>query len=242
MQLRYFIYAVLFLVLSFVFNIFFYFISSDYRNFLRSIKEDKIENNYQLKEETDLNLENNYNEFTNDKKDISNINDDEHIENINNTEKNNKKENNKNLDLSEIKVEYKSSIDKVKETNIEKEFLNKFKEYKLKKLELHPRLFDLTTEYPDDYIEYYSEYLTLYFFGEKPYDDIKDIFQVLTYELPFSINEVNNFWDKSFYINLDPEFQDWQVRIVLSYKNRTFWLKMTKEVYPLIKEKLNRLK
>jgi hypothetical protein len=57
-----------------------------------------------------------------------------------------------------------------------------------------------------------------------------------------AINEVNNFGDKSFYINLNPEFQDNQIRIVLLYKNRTFGLKMSKDVYPMIRDKLSRLK
>ncbi len=234
MQLRYFIYVVLFLVLSFILNISFYFFSSSYREFLKNIKEDKIEKTEQATKK----LESKSEIITNWEK-ISYVNNEKKE---NNNEQKKLKQKDKNLNLDELKVEYKPIIEKIKETNIEKSFLNKFKEYRLKKLELHPRLFDLTTEYPDEYIEYYSEYLTIYFFWNKPYEDLKDIFQVLTYELPFSINEVNNFWNKSFYINLDNEFQDNQIRIVLSYKNRTFWLKMSKEVYPLIKEKLMRLK
>jgi len=51
----------------------------------------------------------------------------------------------------------------------------------------------LTDEYPDNYFEYYSKDLTLYLFPTKNYNDIKGIFNVLSYDLPFSINEINNF-------------------------------------------------
>jgi len=235
MQLRYFIYIVLFLVTSFILNIFFYFVSADYRNFLKSIKSDtqEVQNLEQIKEDNISNITITDNKKFDDTEKNSVIKDAESVATISD---------NTQLKDNEIKVEYTTIIWEVKETKIEKDFLNRFKEYKLKKLELHPRLFDLTTEYPDEYIEYYSEYLTIYFFGNKSYDSLKDIFKVLTYELPFSINEVNNFWDKSFYINLDNEFQDNQVRIVLLYKNRTFGLKMSKDVYPMIRDKLNRLK
>jgi len=241
MQLRYLIYIILFLVTSFILNIFFYFISADYRSFLRSIKADNIESS---KINNVDNIDNIYIDTE------ENIKNNEILKEANNQVEDSKlitKEiisdaENKNNDLKEIKVEYTTIIWEVKETKIEQDFLNRFKEYKLKKLELHPRLFDLTTEYPDEYIEYYSEYLTIYLFGNKSYDSLKDIFKVLTYELPFTINEVNNFWDKSFYINLDNEFQDNQIRIVLLYKNRTFGLKMSKDVYPMIRDKLARLK
>jgi len=215
MQLRSFIYIILFLVISFLLNIFFYFISWDYRHFLKEIKsDDTIKNNIS------------YNTW-------------KIIKNINNT---NKKSYAKLNNDEDKKVIYNQVIGKIKETKIEKDILNKFKEFKLKKLELHPRLFDLTTEYPNEYIEYYSEYLTLYFFWNEPYDKLKDIFNVLTYELPFSINEVNNFWNKSFYINLNKDFNDNQIRIVFLYKNRTFWLKVSKKLYSIVKEKLERLK
>jgi len=230
MQLRSFIYIILFLVISFLLNIFFYFISWDYRHFLKEIKsDDTIKNN--ISYNTWKIIEKNNKELTN-----SVIFDEK---NINNT---NKKSYAKLNNDEDKKVIYNQVIGKIKETKIEKDILNKFKEFKLKKLELHPRLFDLTTEYPNEYIEYYSEYLTLYFFWNEPYDKLKDIFNVLTYELPFSINEVNNFWNKSFYINLNKDFNDNQIRIVFLYKNRTFWLKVSKKLYSIVKEKLERLK
>jgi|TARA_Y100001960_G_scaffold324040_1_gene403572 hypothetical protein len=68
-----------------------------------------------------------------------------------------------------------------------------FSQYDLKKIELNSNLFDLTNEYPDDYFEYYSKDLTLYFFPTKRYNEVYDIFHVLTFELPIELNKVNNF-------------------------------------------------
>ena len=123
-----------------------------------------------------------------------------------------------------------------------RDIINLFSIYKLAKLEMNSNLFDLTDEYPDNYFEYYSKDLTLYLFPTKDYNDLVDIFQILDDELPFSINEVNNFWDSSFYINLDEDIQDRFVRIVISNKWIVFWLKIKKTEYSLVKEKLNSLK
>jgi len=68
-----------------------------------------------------------------------------------------------------------------------------FSLYSLNKLEINSNLFDITDEYPDNYFEYYSKDLTLYFFPTKTYDEILDIFSVLDDELPFTLKEVNNF-------------------------------------------------
>jgi hypothetical protein len=53
---------------------------------------------------------------------------------------------------------------------------------------------------------------------------------------------VNNFWDNSFYINLDKDIQDRFVRVVISNNGIVFWLKIKKTEYSLVKEKLNSLK
>jgi hypothetical protein len=73
------------------------------------------------------------------------------------------------------------------------DIINIFSEYDLKKLEVNSNLFDITDEYPDSYFEYYSTDLTLYLFPTKTYQDIYDIFFVLTKELPIKIKEVNNY-------------------------------------------------
>jgi len=80
---------------------------------------------------------------------------------------------------------------------------------------MNSNLFDLTDEYPDNYFEYYSKDLVLYFFPTKTYNELVDIFSVLDDELPFTLNKLNNFWDSSFYINLDENIKDRFVRLVI---------------------------
>lgn len=236
-----FLYIVFFLIASFILNIFIYYISSDYRDFLRNIKGVESEiSTWTILVNTDLkvDIKNVWTSENDDREKINNKKEDfqEYImdsSSIDNTWNIN------NNDSS--KVEYISVLEELKITKVEEDFLSKFREYSLKEVELHPRLFDLTSEYPNDYFEYYSEYLTVYFFGNKPYWEIKDIFDILTYELPFIVNEVNNFWEKSFYINLKEDFQDNVVRIVLLHKNRTIWIKVKQDFYSHIKEKLTSL-
>ncbi len=240
------IYVISFILLWFVLNIFLYIFSDNYRYFLQSLKNDniKVDDKFDIKLE---NLDKNYNiqeqddlfswlaeDFNNEENNLkeNNVKKDDKDKKINQ-----KTQNIKNFQQQK-EVVFKPKQEEIKLTNIEKNILKQFKTYNLKEVKLHPRLFDLTSEYPDKYFEYYSKDLTLYFFGNKDYEDLRDIFEVLSYELPFSINEVNNFWVKSFYINLENWFWDGFVRIVLQYKNRTFWIKIKKDLYNKIKTKL----
>ena len=153
-------------------------------------------------------------------------------------EKKNILKNIEKTDNKENKVKFVNFREKLKLTNIENNILKSLKKYKLKKVELNPRLFDLTDEYPDEYFEYYGKDMTFYFFWNKNYTDLRDIFEVLSYELPFKIKEVNNFGQNSFYINLNTLFEDGYIRIVIKKSNRTFWLKIKKELYNKIKNNL----
>jgi hypothetical protein len=49
----------------------------------------------------------------------------------------------------------------------------------------------------------------------------------------FQLNRMDNFWKKSFFINLSQ--QDDQVRLVVDNGNILFWLKMKKNYYNDIK-------
>lgn len=206
---------VVFLILTFILNIWFYYISSDYRDFLKSIKneEEVIEKNEQESntwkiidpEITQVEVNNKDNEIFKDK----------------------------------INVELKNEIVLWKSYE---NILNIFDTFWLSKLELNTNLFDLTDEYPDNYIEYYSKWLTLYLFPTRSYREVYDVFDVLELELPFKVNEVNNFWNKSFYINLDKDIDDWFIRLVIENNWVTFWLKINKNEYNLVKEKLKNLK
>jgi len=117
----------------------------------------------------------------------------------------------------------------------QEQFIEIFQEYNLQKLSTSSSLFDITTEYPDFYYDYYSEDLSIYVFPTKTYEEVKKIFEVLRFELPYTLNEVNNFWQASFYINLENVYRDETVRIVLKHKNKAFWLKIKKDSYNAIK-------
>lgn len=115
-----------------------------------------------------------------------------------------------------------------------------FSDYDLQEKEetQNSSLFGLTNEYPYDYKEYYSreKKMTLYVFKEKDYTEILNIFDVISYNLYFKIKKVNNFGDKSFYINLDSDLDDNYVRFVFSYKNSNFGLKIKKDWYNEVKD------
>lgn len=210
---------VIFLISIFIINLIFYFVSEDYQFFLKKIKNtDEI---VYLEEKE-------YND-TLDLEVLGNAK-------IVNTNKSNDK-------IFELKNNtwIVTLRDEVVLWKNYREILNLFSIYKLKKLEVNSNLFDLTDEYPDNYFEYYSKDLTLYLFPTKNYNDLTDIFNVLGNELPFSVKEVNNFGDKSFYINLDKYIEDRFIRIIVSNNGIVFWLKIKKTEYSLVKEKLNLL-
>jgi len=243
------IYIISFILLWFILNIFFYLISNNYRYFLQSLKyediEYKVDDKFKIEipdyKKQDKNNDRSNNIFSwlsedfgnSEKKIPKKIENQEFIKQ--------KEEILKNIDNKEIeqKFEFINFREKIKLTNIENNILKSLKKYKLKNVELHSRLFDLTWEYPDEYFEYFWKDITIYFFWNKPYNEIKDIFDVLTYELPFKINEVNNFGTNSFYINLDWLFEDNYIRLVIKKSNRTFWLKIKKELYNKIKNDIS---
>jgi len=149
-----------------------------------------------------------------------------------------------------------STLDFIDETQIEtnvkqtwaialsdssEKILKRFQNYDLQRLEKKSSLFSLTTEYPDEYFEYYSEGLSLYFFPTKGYYDVREIFDILSFELPYTLNQVNNFWEKSFYINLKRGFEDGYIRMVVLWKESVFWLKIEKSRYNDIKSILDEL-
>lgn len=227
----------IFLILSFSVNILFYYVSDDYRNFLKQIKnDDNIETSINYQE----NSENQYNYSTWTIDSVDSEIDEKIDEKIDEEDLN-------NLDLENELNEDKLDIEDIPTSEIVlwqnyNEILDLFKSYDLTRMEVNANLFDLTNEYPDEYLEYYSKDLTLYFFTTKRYTDLKDIFNVLSEELPFDINEINNFWDNSFFINLEDDIDDNIVRIVIWNNWVVFWLKIRKNDYNLVKEKLNTLR
>lgn len=211
---------IIFLIIIFVVNLFFYFLSEDYRFFLKKIKDtDEV-----------IYLE---------EKEVSDELEREIIQWAQVVKTSTKNENIFELKEDTWRMDMRDEISFWVNYN---KIIDLFALYDLKKLEINSNLFDLTNEYPDNYFEYYSKELVLYLFPTKNYTEIYDIFSVLDDELPFTINELNNFWDKSFYINLNEDIKDRFVRLIISNNWVTFGLKIKNAEYNLVKEKLNLLK
>lgn len=210
-----------FLVFLFLVNVTFYFLSEDYEFFLKKLKNDD-----EIVYMDDIVIDDSIRNQLNDS-------------NIAVVEIDSVKE------IKEDEKETTTFISKEPEKILWKNYqkiLDLFTKFSLTPIELTNNLFDLTNEYPDEYYEYYSKDLTLYFFDTKSYSEVSDIFEVLAYDSPFTINNVNNFWNASFYINLNDDIQDNYVRLVINYKWVVFGLKIKKSKYNTIKESLLQLK
>ncbi len=217
------IHVLLFVVFIFLLNILFYFVSDDYKKFIKQVKT--WEKNTQTTSG-----------FPNDVNIVDNV--DEVIKEI-------QEDTQDSTDISTIKPNAEETFtsnnsEKVLGKNYQV-ILSGFSEYSFEKIELTTNLFDITNEYPDEYYEFYSKDLTLYFFDTKTYNEVKDIFNVLSYDVSFDINEVNNFGNSSFYINLNEDIQDNYIRIVMNYKWVVVGLKIKSEEYTQVKNILESL-
>ena len=211
----------------FILNIWLYYTSESYRWFLQNIKWEKIveevNDDYRIKEEE---IEKSLEEELNEKVII-------------NKEEANLELNSKNSLIEKIKfVQKKVDID-IEMKDYSLKFLDIIYEKLGKdiftKLEEHSSLMDVTSEYPDKYFEYYSSNLTLYFFPTKNYNEVKEIFEIESDWDLFIINEVDNFWEESFYINLWEDYRDEFIRIILSKNDSIIWIKVSKNEYNSIK-------
>lgn len=199
------------IVAVFIINVIFYFVSQDYRDFLKNLKINNwdAEQNINIYDTNEIIDENKQNEVILPPQDI-------HIP-------------------SEL----------ISETilwNNYTEILELFSSYDLKQLELNTNLFDITSEYPDQYYEFYSPNLTVYFFQSKRFDELFDIFDYLQKQTPYSINSLNNFGKSSFYINLDEQIVDNFIRIIIEHKGVVFWIKVHKDEYQNVKNILDTMK
>lgn len=118
------------------------------------------------------------------------------------------------------------------------QILPKFSKYNLeeKPYDEYYKMFDISDEYPNTYITYANTDLEIYFFPESSFEDFYNIFTLLSNDImvkDFQLNRMDNFWKKSFFINLSQ--QDDQVRLVVDNGNILFWLKMKKNYYNDIK-------
>lgn len=208
---------ILFLVGIFILNITFYYTSSDYQNFIKRVKKETSVNTQTWTIENfswNNNNRENYFSWTIEPKEE------------------------KNISQNEVQAEK----EEVKLWKSYQEILDLFKDYDLKKVDVSVNLFDLTNEYPDSYYEFYSPKLTVYFFTSKNYSDLYDIFKVLELELPFKLNASNSFWERSFFINFNSDVNDSFVRLVIVNNWIVFWLKVDKNEYENIKQKLQNFK
>lgn len=216
---------IIFLIFSFFINVVFYYVSPDYRDLLKNIKKENV-----------IKMESNLNDKDEKKFNSRSLEWDKDIWIVKDSDKNSdifdKSEKWNSADVKDSIVLWKNYRD----------VLDLFSSYDLQRLEINTSLFDVTNEYPDNYIEYYSKDLTVYFFPTKTYSQVYDIFKVLEYELPFTLNNANNFWEKTFYINLNKDIDDNITRLVVSHKWIAFWIKTKKSEYNLVREKLNLLK
>jgi len=100
-------------------------------------------------------------------------------------------------------------------------------------------LLDIAREYPDDYLQYGNNSFDLYILSTRTYDEVDDIFTVLEYEMPYTLNKTDTFWDRSFFINLDRP--DEKVRFIFQYEWETYWVKVRTPNYNAVKSILNTL-
>ena len=214
-------------IFMFILNIWLFYTSKWYRNFLQSIKWDKvvtdINDNYKIKDkEIEKTLENELNSKIIDNK--TNLN--------------------KELKSKDNLIEKVKFVRDIVDTNIKesiffKNFLNKIFEKFWKntfiRVEEHWSLMDVTDEYPDKYFEYYSPKLTIYNFPTKTYKEVKEIFEIESNWENYTINEVDNFWDESFYINLWEDYKDNFIRIIFVKNKNVIWIKVSKDEYNSIK-------
>lgn len=113
----------------------------------------------------------------------------------------------------------------------------------LKNYDEYYKIFDITDEYPKEYFTYTSEQMEIYLFSWGKYNDLYNLFELLsTYpgeDKKFSLNKANNFWKKTFYINLEKD--DGNVRLVVDNWKILFWLKVKKSYYNEVKKILEKL-
>lgn len=118
------------------------------------------------------------------------------------------------------------------------QILPKFSKYNLveKPYDEYYKMFDISDEYPNEYLTYSNTDLEIYFFPESTFDSFYNIFSLLSNDVmirDFDLNKVDSFWKKAFFINLIP--QDDMVRLVIDNGNILFWLKIKKSYYNDIK-------
>jgi len=207
----------------FLLNIWLYYTSEGYRQFLQNIKQEE-------------NLEDINDEYKIEEKEIEESLEEElNKKIINNKEKINEELKSKSSLIEKIEFVQKKVNIEIEESDYFKSFLKNFSIYNLTSLDNDSPLMDVTDEYPDKYFEYYSPELTIYNFPTKNYNEVREVFEIESNWDNFTINEVDNFWEESFYINLWKDYKDNFIRIILLKENNVIWIKVSKNEYNSIK-------
>ena len=210
-------------IFMFLLNIWLYYTSEGYRQFLQNIKQEE-------------NLEDINDEYKIEEKEIEESLEEElNKKIINNKEKINEELKSKSSLIEKIEFVQKKVNIEIEESDYFKSFLKNFSNYNLTSLDNDSPLMDVTNEYPDKYFEYYSTELTIYSFPTKNYDEVREVFEIESNWDNFTINEVDNFWEESFYINLWKDYKDNFIRIILLKENNVIWIKVSKNEYNSIK-------
>ncbi len=236
-----FVYAIIFILIWFVLNLLFFFFNDSYKKLIIGLKyDDKTEISDEYNPEKD-----------NENLDINKLNKEKIKTNFHEPEKNLDEIRMEDIEkqIKQTKIQDKINSKKISDSSWEqkpktiwfsvKEQANIdfiqwiFKKYKIKKVKSDDELFYLTTEYPNWYLQYNGNHIILYFFENTDFDKNFEIFDALSYISSFKINKTDSFWEESFYINKIKK--DWFVRLVIKYKNITFWLQVDKKYFNDIK-------
>lgn len=101
------------------------------------------------------------------------------------------------------------------------------------------KIFSITDEFPGKYLTYNTSNFEIYFFVESSYEELYSFFDIVSYDFPFSLNQTNSFWRRSFFINLD-QWDDF-VRLIIENEKKVFGLKIQKNYYNQVKQVLETL-
>lgn len=231
------IYITLFLSVLLFFNIIAFFVSSDYRFFLKKIKYwDTINANKEI-------ITDEYT-FTNEKEtcNCENLINECEIQTTNTWET---IENNLTVNTNSWEIIENSQIKNTNSIDIDLQEIEKFSKkfswinFNKKNYNEYYKIFWITDEYLNKYLTLNSSNIEIYYFPNTNFLDLYNFFEAVSYDSPININRIDNFWNKSFYINLDNS--DDFVRIIFETDNKIFGLKMKKNYYNSVKNVLNNL-
>ena len=100
-------------------------------------------------------------------------------------------------------------------------------------------LLDIAWEYPDEYLQYWRDWVDVYMLTTRQYSEVLEIFEALEFDMPFSINITNSFWEQSFFINLNSD--DQKIRMIVQTASKVYGFKIKQENYEKVKQILLQL-